>query len=618
MKFHPKWLLLPLAVALTGVASAHWTLSGEALRQELADQVMQTAGLRANAQGKASFAVLPRPRIKIENVLISDDKGALVIHADVLRGNLRLWPLLSGRMELSSVQLDKPDVSYDYEERPFSRLGAIARAAQSAPSSDEARSADRTRVGTITLVDGTARIRQLGATRNVALDKINLTLDWPQLSAPASLNGTFIWQDETRELAAWLGKPTDLMRGGDSAASLKLDSETLQLVTSGTLTGGASMQFDGRVSASSKALRSFTQALGLKTPLLGVNQLTLSGLARAGLSSLSLSALKINIDGNPFEGTLALQANHGRATLSGTLAADTIVLAPIIAEMPALTADSGAWNDDTLPLGGFDDADMDLRLSASKARLGRTLFEDVGASLLLNAGRLDVTIGQAKVYGGQIKGRVTLNPGAQGLELRTSGAFASIEAEALTKDMFRAFRISGTASGQFDLDGQGETIAALVRSLDGTVETRFQNGDLHGIDLERALRSLERRPLSILTEAHNGRTGFETAVVSARLTRGTLEFTQALVSGLGVQVAMTGTASVADRKLNLRAMARQTGPGTSVRENGPQLLLDIRGPWDEPQIIFDKESLMRRSEAAAPLLRALEKIPAVTAPGTLP
>jgi hypothetical protein len=42
-------------------------------------------------------------------------------------------------------------------------------------------------------------------------------------------------------------------------------------------------------------------------------------------------------------------------------------------------------------------------------------------------------------------------------------------------------------------------------------------------------------------------------------------------------------------------------------------MLDIKGPWDDPSLVFDKESLIRRSEAAAPLLRALEKIPAVSA-----
>jgi AsmA protein len=90
-----------------------------------------------------------------------------------------------------------------------------------------------------------------------------------------------------------------------------------------------------------------------------------------------------------------------------------------------------------------------------------------------------------------------------------------------------------------------------------------------------------------------------------------IDLSEALVSGLGVQLALTGKASVSERKLDLRAVARQTGP---TGANGPQLMLDIRGPWDEPQIIFDKESLIRRSDAAAPLLRALDKIPNLNAP----
>ena len=43
-------------------------------------------------------------------------------------------------------------------------------------------------------------------------------------------------------------------------------------------------------------------------------------------------------------------------------------------------------------------------------------------------------------------------------------------------------------------------------------------------------------------------------------------------------------------------------------------MLDIRGNWDDPQIVFDKESLIRRSDAAAPLLRALDKLPSLSAP----
>ncbi len=612
MRFRPKWLLLPLALAVAGIASAHWTLSGEALRQELAEQVLQTAGLRATAEGKASFAVLPRPRIKLENVIISDGKGALVIHTDVLRGHLRLWPLLQGRMELSSVQLVSPEISFDYEGRAFSRLGAIARAAEASPTSDEAKRADATRVGTISIVDGTARFQQLGASRSVTLDKVNLTLDWPKVSAPLSLNGTFSWQNEETELAVWLGKPADLLRGQQSAASLKFEGPSLQLATNGTMSGGMRMQFEGRVTAGSRNATQLLDTLGLKSPLpMALQQVQVTGLARANVHSLALSNLKLSVDGNAFEGTLAIQAGEKRPSVSGTLASDMIMLAPIVSELPELTQADGTWDKSMLSLSSLNLADMDLRLSANKARLGRASFDDLGASLLLNNGQLEVSLSQARVYGGQVKGRMVLAPQDQTATLRAAGGFSKIDAGAFTKDVFGQLRMSGEADGQIALNGTGDTIDEIMRSLNGTIEARFRNGDIHGIDLEQALRRLDKRPLSLLTEMRTGRTGFESATVSANLNGGMIELSEALVSGLGVQLAVTGKASVPERKLDMRAIARQTGPtGT----NGPQLMLDIRGPWDEPQMILDKDSLIRRSDAAAPLLRALDKLPNVNAP----
>lgn len=612
MRFRPKWLLHPLALAVAGMASAHWTLSGDALRQELSEQVMQTAGLRATAEGKASFAVLPRPRIKLENVIISDGKGALVIHTDVLRGHLRLWPLLQGRMELSSVQLVSPEISFDYEGRAFSRLGAIARAAEAAPSSEDAKRADATRVGTISIVDGIARFQQLGASRSVTIDKVNLTLDWPQVSAPLSLNGTFTWQNEETELAAWLGKPADLLRGQQSAASLKLEGASLQLAANGTVSGGTRKQFEGRVTAGSRNAALLLDTLGLKSPLpMALHQVQVAGLARATVHSLALSNLKFSVDGNAFEGTLAIQAGDKRPSVSGTLASDMIMLAPIVSELPELTQADGTWDKSRLSLSSLDLADMDLRLSASKARLGRTSFDDLGASLMLNNGQLEVSLSQARIYGGQVKGRMVLTQQDQTATLRAAGGFSKIDTGSLTKDVFGQLRMSGEADGQITLNSTGGTIDEIVRSLNGTIETRFRNGDIHGIDLEQALRRLDKRPLSLLTEMRTGRTGYESAAVSANLNNGIIELGEALVSGLGVQLALTGKASVLERKLDMRAIARQTGPtGT----NGPQLMLDIRGPWDEPQIIFDKDSLIRRSDAAAPLLRALDKIPSVNAP----
>lgn len=615
MRFSWKLLALPVLVAAIGAAAAPWTFSGEALRHELAEQVLQTTGLRAYAGGRATFAVLPRPRIKLENVTISDENGALVVDTGILKGDLRILPLIAGRMELASLLLISPNITYDLDSEPLHKSGAIARASETLPSTPEAAGADEARLGVVSISDGTIRLKSKSQGIDATIDDVNLTLDWPRLSAPASLNGSLTWKGDVADVAAWLGKPSALLRGEQSSMTMKLDSPGLTLSTSGALSGSPRMQYEGRVSAASKSLRALMGSFGLGVPLPGpLNNVSLTGSARAGLRSLALSGLRMTVDGNSFEGTLALQGTNVRPTLSGTLASDNLVLTPLVSDLPGLTGPEGQWSRESLSLRALDFADVDLRFSASRARLGRAVFEDTGCSILLTNGRLDVTLAQAKAYGGQLKGRASLSPGSDGLDMRASGVFSKIDSGALMKDALRGIRVTGEASGQFSLDGQGETVSQLIRSLDGRAQITFRNGDILGLDLEQALRRLEKRPLSIVTEVRSGRTGFDTAVVSARVNDGTIELDQAAVSGLGVQLAVTGTASLADRSMKLNAIARQTvGPAAVARENGPQLLMEIRGSWDDPALIFDTDSLMRRSEAAAPLLRAIEQVPAATA-----
>ena len=236
-------------------------------------------------------------------------------------------------------------------------------------------------------------------------------------------------------------------------------------------------------------------------------------------------------------------------------------------------------------------------------RIGRAIFDDAGCSLQLSNGHLDITIGQARAYGGQIKGRLSLTPGERGINLLATGVFSKVDAGAVMKEALRSIRLTGETSGQITLEGSGGSVADIVQSLDGSAQLSFRNGDILGLDLEQALRRLEKRPLSIITEVRSGRTGFDSVSVSAQLNDGIVAVQEATVSGLGVQLAVTGTASLIERTLHLRAMARQSGPTAASRENGPQLMLDIKGPWDDPSLVFDRESLIRRSEAAAPLMR---------------
>ena len=92
MKVARKWIFGAAAAGALALASAPWSLSGIAVRSEMARQIREATGLIAEAEGRAVLALLPRPRVKIENVIIRDRDGNLRIEAGQLRGELRVLP----------------------------------------------------------------------------------------------------------------------------------------------------------------------------------------------------------------------------------------------------------------------------------------------------------------------------------------------------------------------------------------------------------------------------------------------------------------------------------------------------------------------------------------------
>jgi AsmA protein len=63
---------------------------------------------------------------------------------------------------------------------------------------------------------------------------------------------------------------------------------------------------------------------------------------------------------------------------------------------------------------------------------------------------------------------------------------------------------------------------------------------------------------------------------------------------------MTGTASVPTREYDMKGVASLNSA------SGFELPFVVQGPWDDPLVFPDPESLIRRSPASAPLLDMLK------------
>jgi AsmA protein len=150
----------------------------------------------------------------------------------------------------------------------------------------------------------------------------------------------------------------------------------------------------------------------------------------------------------------------------------------------------------------------------------------------------------------------------------------------------------------------GSSPFGLAQSLDGTASLTGHDGAISGFNVEQLLKRLERRPLSGSGNFRQGSTPYDNLNIAVKFSEGIATAEDVRVEGPAARLTLTGTASVPAREYDLKGVASLTSAA-----NAPpafDLPFVVQGPWDDPLIFPDPESLIRRSPASAPLLDAVK------------
>ena len=597
-----RWLRGVAAILLfcgAGAAVAPWTVSRGALREEIAGQLRSSTGLYFFTSGAATFSLLPNPQIRLERISFVDPRGALVIEAEHLAGQVRLLPLLAGRLEITSAELLRPRLTVDIDGRPMTSAGAVVRAAEARAATPEAAKADRARLGIVTFIDGEANLRRAGKTVDT-LQHIDATLDWRTVASPASLDGETTWRGQRAALSLWLARPTDLLRGERSPLTLQIKSAALALSANGSAAAGPRPQFEGRVVASTNSVRDLVTVAGGAFPLaVTLGAASLDAKADASLTGVNFAGVRLKLDGAEYEGSLSLRGDEARPQLSGTLAAATFDLGEALRYMQPLIGADGHFSREPIVWRDYDALDLDLRLSATRATFDRLQAKDVAGAILMTNGRLEASLADATIYKGQVKARLVLAPGEQGrVEMKGNLQGRGVDWGALGWDRFGDAHVGGTANLHLTLEGAGGSLDQIARSLTGHGDVDLTNGDIIGLDVERALKRIENKPLASAGDIRNGRTPYDKARISADIKDGVATIADGAIEGEGYAMALSGAAQIAERQIDLRAIVTATDTEGQARPNAPGFAFDVSGGWDRPSITPDARSLIKRSGAA--------------------
>jgi AsmA protein len=171
-------------------------------------------------------------------------------------------------------------------------------------------------------------------------------------------------------------------------------------------------------------------------------------------------------------------------------------------------------------------------------------------------------------------------------------------------DLFGVTKLSGRGNLNVALEATGNSPFGLAQSLDGTAALTGHDGAISGFNVEQLLKRLERRPLSGGGNFRSGSTPYDNLTVALKFSDGIATAEDIRIEGPASRVLLTGTASVPAREYDLKGVASLTSAPNAPP--GFDLPFVIQGPWDDPLVFPDPESLIRRSPGAAPLLDAMK------------
>jgi AsmA protein len=594
---------LAIAVATVVVAAfvtlvaLSFLIPAASVRDAVKSEIHAATGLDPMLGDDVSLSLFPSGSVRFRNVLLGDGhSGEPAVTADELTARLRYFPLLAGHIEIADVTLVRPTINVTFSADGQSNWSGLISSLAHALQPDPDRTASFSEIG---IQDGTVVVHDGDKAVAERLEDLEFQVAWPSISRSFGANGRFVWRGEPVEASLTLGDFLAALTGDRSGVKVRLSSAPLTLAFDGAATDQPTLKIDGTLDVESPSLRDALTWTGKsKLPFGGFGRFALRAQSDIGGGVVSLANVNVELDGNTAEGALTL-SNDGHRMVQGTLAADALDLTPYVSGVRLLAKNENDWDQLPVALDGFNDFNLDLRLSAASIKISTAQLGRTAVAATMHDGKLDLTVGEAQAFGGVAKGSLGLASADSGIAVASHMQFLDVDLADCLGQVFGLHKLEGRGNLAVNIDGSGNSVLAITHALNGTATLNAGSGAVTGINIEQLLRRLERRPLSGNGDFRSGRTPFDQLVINLKVDRGTVSIDDMHINGPAVRLTVGGQASVPTRDLDLKGVATLVSTSSTDEFDLPFV---VQGPWDDPIMLPDAQSLIHRSGAAAPLL----------------
>jgi AsmA protein len=504
-----------------------------------------------------------------------------LFRAESLSVDVNLGALMGGEVRITGLSATRPEITLERaaDGRANWVFGA-GDAAGEVPAPATGFTLDEGRV-----TDGTLRFVDAGAGRDIRLDGLDATLRVPDYAGAFTLDAS----------ANVDGHPLAVTAKGDVFSAF-LAGRVVPLTL--TLAAGeARVAFDGRAGLDPLAAEGAVQAaladlpalgapFGLSLarlgPGLGQDRLDIDGqLTLDGTGALFLRGATITADANTITGDLDLAPGEARPKLSAQLTAGPIA----VGDGTAGGASGSGWPQDAIDVSPLAALDAEIALATPSLTLGALKLGETRALVTLDRARAVIDIRQMAAYGGQVTGDFVIN-GRGGLSVGGRLALAGLETQPLFSDLAGFDRLISQGDLEVEFLGVGNSVAAIMTSLEGSGALELGQGQLLGLNITEMLRTLDP---GFVGDGQS--TAFDGLAGTFTIAGGVLSNSDLKLVAPSLTAAGSGEVDLGGRALDYRlrptALAAEDGTG------GVMVPLLITGPWAEPRFRLDLEGIAR-------------------------
>lgn len=518
----PRRRLLPVAagVAGLGLGLLAFGLSQVSLqlgdaREELEARLAQLAGQPVHVDGSVSFALLPRPSAVLTDLRARTGEGedAQLLAVDRVEADFALLPALLGRAEIRRVALVRPELGPAGEApgaapTPPSHTQPLPAAPSEAAGVPVGKASGDLRLflvrfeGLRELDIREGLVRLPG--RSDSVSNIDATFEWPGGTSSARLSGSAVWNGQPVRLDTRLDRPLAFTEGETTALKLALSAPSLEFGFDGNGAAGDMLKLAGALSLSTPSLSRAIDWIGRDD----------SGMPDFGAFSIqtqiqlvddrvSFGSAALDLGGDKARGALEAvlpRVAGGTPNVSGTLAFQALDLSRFsraIAPAPRTVLDYQR----PIRTSFLRDLDLDLRLSAEEANLGRTVARDVAATIKSSRGVGTIDIGDMALLGGRGDLRITVDTSAPRADLVVSAGLRDVDMKSLKSLTGTAMPlVSGRGELQLTLRGPATNWGEIALASRTEAKMRVRDGEIAGVE-RGMLKTPGPRPIDPTTAA---------------------------------------------------------------------------------------------------------------------